>query len=212
MTAPASQGGGSARPLALAAAAVAVTGVAAMALWPMFAAKGRFADCPGVALGATIGGPFTLVSKSGQTVTDKEVLAQPSLVYFGYTFCPDVCPTDLARNAEAVDQLAKDGLTVQPVFITVDPARDTPQRMAEFTDSLDPRILGLSGTPEQVDAAAKAYRVYYKKQDTADPYYMMDHSTQTYLMLPGVGFVTFFKSDDSPETVAKGTACYLKGA
>jgi protein SCO1/2 len=183
-----------------------------MALWPVFASKGRFADCPGVALGATIGGPFTLVSETGQTVTDKDVLAQPSLVYFGYTFCPDVCPTDNARNAEAVDRLAEQGLTVQPVFITIDPARDTPARMAEFTDLMHPKMLGLTGTPEQTDAAAKAYRVYYKKQDTGDEYYLMDHSTQTYLMLPGTGFVTFFKHDDSAETVAKGTACYLKHA
>ena len=205
-------GGGGVRPLALAAAAVAVTGVAAMALWPLLAPKGRFADCPGVALGATIGGPFTLVSTTGRTVTDKEVLAQPSLVYFGYSFCPDVCPTDLARNAEAVDRLAEQGLTVQPVFITIDPDRDTPERMAEFTGMLHPKMVGLTGTKDQIDTAARAYRAYYRKRDTGDEYYLMDHSTQTYLMLPGVGFVTFFKSTDSAQAVAEGTACYLKGA
>jgi protein SCO1 len=84
--------------------------------------------------------------------------------------------------------------------------------MAEFTGMMHPTMVGLTGTKDQTDAAARAYRAYAKKQDTGDEYYLMDHSTQTYLMLPGVGFVTFFKSTDSAETVAGGTACYLKAA
>ncbi|MFN0114753.1 MAG: SCO family protein [Paracoccaceae bacterium] len=205
-------GPGLARMAVIAAAAVAAMGVAAIALWPLLAPRDRFADCPGVAIGASIGGPFTLVSETGETVTDKEVLAQPSLVYFGYTFCPDVCPTDAARNAEAVDLLAERGMAVQPVFITVDPARDTTGRLREFTDAMHPAMLGLTGTTDQVAVAAAAFRAYFKRHESADPYYPVDHSTQTYLMLPDLGFVTFFRSDDTPAAVAEGTACYLKNA
>ncbi|MCX7889165.1 MAG: SCO family protein [Rhodobacteraceae bacterium] len=204
---------GASRTALIAATALAVAAAAGLGvLWLRQAAPDRFADCGGGAAGATIGGPFTLTDENGRTVTDAEVLAQPSLVYFGYTFCPDVCPTDNARNAEAVDLLEARGLTVQPVFISIDPERDTPERLRDFTDMLHPRMLGLTGTPEQVAAASRAYRTYFRKVDSGDEYYLVDHSTQTYLMLPGYGFVTFFPRDATAEAMADSTACYLAHA
>ena len=115
----------------------------------------QFAQCrQGQVAGGTaaIGGPFELVSETGKTVTDEDVLTEPSLIYFGYTFCPDVCPMDASRNAEAVDLLEGQGRIVQPVFISIDPARDTPEVLAEFTDYLHPRMLGLTGSAAQIKA------------------------------------------------------------
>lgn len=172
-----------------------------------------FADCrqSNVAGGpGLIGGPFSLVDETGTTVTEAQVLSKPSLVYFGYTFCPDVCPFDNARNAEAVDLLDAQGIDVQPVFITIDPARDTPQVMAEYTESLHPRMLGLTGTQEQVDTAVKAYKAYGKKREDGDPeFYLMDHSTFTYLMLPGSGFADFYRREVTPQQMAESVECFV---
>ncbi len=160
-----------------------------------------------------IGGPFTLVSETGETVTDADVITEPSLLYFGYTFCPDVCPLDTVRNAEAVDILETRGLQSQPVFISVDPARDTPEVVDRFTANIHPRMLGLTGTLEQTDAAADAYRVYYRiNQDDDDPYYLVDHSAFTYLVLPEHGFVEFFNRDLGPVEMADRAACFLEAA
>lgn len=157
-----------------------------------------------------IGGPFTLVSETGETVTDTEVITEPTLLYFGYTFCPDVCPLDTVRNAEAVDILEADGYSVRPVMISVDPERDTPEVMAAFTENVHPRMLGLTGTPEQTDAAARAYRVFYRiNRDGDDPYYLVDHSAFTYLVLPDHGFVEFFNRDTTPRQMAERTECFV---
>jgi protein SCO1 len=169
-----------------------------------------YAQCRGGQVaGGDIGGPFTLVDQTGTTVTDKEVIAKPSLVYFGYTFCPDVCPLDNARNAEAVDILEEMGLDVTPVFISIDPARDTPEVMADFAEVMHPRMIALTGTEEQVKAASLAYKTYYKAQEATDDYYLVDHSTFTYLMMPETGFVDFFKRDVSPDQMAERVACFL---
>lgn len=176
----------------------------------------QFAQCREgqVAGGASaIGGPFELVSETGETVTDKDVLTEPSLLYFGYTFCPDVCPMDTSRNAEAVEILETNGKVVQPVFISIDPARDTPEVMAEFTDYLHPRMLGLTGSPAQIKAASQAYRTYYKKQEPEDgdeEFYLVDHSTFTYLTLPGHGFVEYFRRDVTPDQMAERVGCFLE--
>jgi protein SCO1/2 len=172
-----------------------------------------FADCRGGAVGGgAIGGPFTLINTQGKTVTDKDVITKPSLVYFGYSFCPDVCPTDLARNAEATDILEERGFDVQPVFISIDPDRDTPEVVAEFTANLHPKMVGLTGTAEQVRAASNAYKTYYRKQEGDPEYYLMDHSVFTYLVLPSVGFVDFFKREDTPDAMAERVACYAEKA
>ena len=163
---------------------------------------------------ADIGGPFTLVNGDGKTVTDKDVIDGPTLVYFGYTSCPDVCPVDNARNAEAVSLLEKRGKMVKPVFISVDPKRDTPEMMKEFTGYMHPRMVGLTGTPKQVKAAAKAYRVYYQAREPkpGEDYYQVDHSTFTYFMMPGRGFVDFFRRQATGEQVADKVACYMDAA
>ncbi|MDT8326256.1 MAG: SCO family protein [Roseovarius sp.] len=175
----------------------------------------QFAQCraSSVAGGAgQIGGPFTLVDETGETVTDKDVIDQPSLIYFGYTFCPDVCPLDAARNAEAVDILESRGKMVKPVFISIDPARDTPEMLAEFTDYLHPRMLGLTGSTEQVKAASQAYRTFYQAQKPAEgeeDLYLVDHSTMTYLTLPEHGFVEFFRRDITAEQMADRIQCFI---
>lgn len=168
----------------------------------------RFAHCR--AWGTPqIGGPFTLVSETGETVTDKDVIDQPTLLYFGYTFCPDVCPLDTVRNAAAVDILEERGQMVKPVFISIDPDRDTPQVVADFTAKLHPRMLGLTGSPEQVKVVSKAYRIFYQKLNSEDEYYLVDHSTFTYLTLPEHGFVDFFRRDISPKDMADRVGCFL---
>ena len=191
--------------------------LAGAAMWWQRAGSGddRFAQCRTSTIAggtAAIGGAFELVDETGRTVTDADVFDRPSLVYFGYTFCPDVCPLDAARNAEAVDILKSRGYDVRPVFISIDPARDTPEVLAEFTDYLHPDMLGLTGTPEQVKAASQAYKTYFRKQEGDDEYYLMDHSTFTYLVLPEIGFVEFFKRDDSAEKMAETVACYIDAA
>ena len=158
---------------------------------------------------SAIGGPFELLSETGALVTDRDVITKPTLVYFGYTFCPDVCPLDSARNAQAAYMLADEGYDIGTVFITVDPDRDTTEVVAEFTDNFHEDMIGLTGTAEQVDAASKAYRTYYRKQDGDDEYYLVDHSTQTYLMMPETGFATFFKREHTPEQIAQTAACFI---
>ncbi|WP_135502808.1 SCO family protein [Roseovarius aestuariivivens] len=174
--------------------------------------RDRFAECRtgAVAGGAgQIGGDFTLVSETGETVTEKDVIDQPALLYFGYTFCPDVCPLDTVRNVAAVDILAERGEIVKPVFISIDPERDTPEVLAEFTDNIHPRLLGLTGSLEQVKTASQAYRTYFSKRDTGDEYYLVDHSTFTYLTLPEHGFVEFFRRDTTAEALAESVQCFL---
>lgn len=197
-------------------AAASVVGLLAGTALYVFLAQDDdvFAQCRGGQVGGgDIGGPFSLVDPTGTTVTDAEVLTKPSLIYFGYTFCPDVCPLDAARNAEAVDILEEQGFDVTPVFITVDPERDTPQVMGEFAANLHPKMVGLTGSPEQVRAASQAYKTFYRKQEGGDPdYYLVDHSTFTYLTLPGVGFVDFFRRDDTADQMAERVACFVSNA
>lgn len=172
-----------------------------------------FAACRGGQIGGgAIGGPFTLVNGDGKTVTDAEVLTKPTILYFGYTFCPDVCPMDNARNADAVDLLESKGYDVQPVFISIDPERDTPEVMKDFATNLHPKMIGLTGSMEQVKAASLAYKTYFKKQESEDEFYLMDHSTFSYLTLPGIGFVDFFKRETTPEEMADRVACYVDAA
>ncbi len=195
-------------------AAISLVAVVLVTLYAVTQRAGsdRFASCRTgrIAGTAAIGGPFTLTDENGRSVTDADVLTKPSLIYFGYTFCPDICPTDTARNAEAIDALEEQGYEVTPVFITVDPARDTPEVLKEWTDYVHPRMIGLTGTDEQIAAAAKAYRTYYKApEDPEDEYYLVDHMTQTYLMLPDVGFVEFFQRELEAEDLANRVACFL---
>ena len=173
----------------------------------------RFADCrQGQIAGGDIGGPFTLVDSTGRTVTDRDVITKPSLVYFGYTFCPDVCPLDSARNAEALDLLDEQGIDAQAVFITVDPKRDTPEVVDEFTNNLHEKMIGLTGTPEEIDAVSKLWKNYYKVNDDGSDYYMVDHATNTYLVMPGHGTVEFFRRDLTPEQLSERVSCFVNAS
>ncbi|MBC7133083.1 MAG: SCO family protein [Roseovarius sp.] len=204
--------------------AIAAAVIVAVALGATYVAtlgrgdQDRFAQCraSSVAGGAgQIGGPFELVSETGETVTDAQVIDRPALIYFGYTFCPDVCPMDVARNAEAVDLLEERGKIVKPVFISIDPARDTPEVLAEWTDYIHPRMIGLTGSEAQVRAASRAYRTYFQAQAPKpgeEDFYLVDHSTMSYLTLPDHGFVEFFRRDETPESVAGRIACFLDAA
>ena len=159
-----------------------------------------------------IGGPFTLVDHTGRMVTDKDVITKPSLIYFGYTFCPDVCPLDNTRNAEALDLLDEQGIDAQAVFITVDPKRDTPEVVDEFTNNLHEKMIGLTGTPEEIDAVSKLWKNYYKVNDDGSDYYMVDHATNTYLVMPGHGTVEFFRRDLTPELLAERVSCFAEAS
>lgn len=175
----------------------------------------QFAQCRSstVAGGAgALGGPFELVNAKGETVTDADVITEPSVLYFGYTFCPDVCPLDVARNAVAVDVLEERGMSVTPVFISIDPKRDTPEVVGDFAANMHDRMIGLTGSPEQVRAASQAYRTYYKAQEGDEDYYLVDHSTFSYLVLPDHGFVEFFRREASPEQMADTVACFVENA
>ena len=171
----------------------------------------KYAQCKNsaVAGGAELGGPFELVNAQGQTVTDADVITEPSLVYFGYTFCPDVCPLDVDRNARAVDELEARGISATPVFISVDPARDTPEVVGDFAANMHPKMIGLTGSPEQIKAASQAYKTYYKAHPSDDDLYLVDHSTFTYLVLPEVGFVDFFRREVTPEQMAERVQCFV---
>lgn len=173
-----------------------------------------FSECrqSNVAGSATIGGPFTLIDETGATVTDADVLTEPTLVYFGYTFCPDVCPFDMARNVEAIEILRGQGYSANALFISIDPERDTPEVLSEWTDYLHPDLVGLTGSPEQVKAASQAYRTYYKRQPSEDEFYLVDHSVFTYLMMPDTGFAEFFGRDVTPDDMAKRAACFIDAA
>lgn len=151
-----------------------------------------------------IGGAFELVASDGKTVTNETYLGEWLLVTFGYTYCPDVCPMTMMLAADVLDDLGDDAGLIQPMFITVDPARDTPDVMRAFVAALDPRIIGLTGSPEAIEAVANAYRVHFKanRDADADEYYTMEHSTYLYLMDPEGAFVRGFGHGESGESIA----------
>jgi protein SCO1/2 len=159
---------------------------------------------PGSAL---VGGPFALQTGGGKTVTDKDMLGHPFLVYFGYTHCPDVCPTALAQISDVLGKLP--GKPVKALFITVDPERDTPKLMADYVSSFDPRIVGLSGSPAEIDKIEKEYRVYAKKGPVQDGDYAMDHSSVVYLMDRNGEFAEAFNLERTPDESAKELEAYL---
>jgi len=184
-----------------------------MAYFSQIPANGdQFASCRSTQIAggsATLGGPFELVNSAGETVTDKEVITQPTLIYFGYTYCPDVCPLDVDRNAQAIEMLEKSGKIVTPVFITVDPERDTPEVVGDFADAMHPRMIGLTGSPDQIKSASQAYKTYYKAHPAVDGEYLVDHSTFSYLVLPEHGFVEFFRRELTPDELAEKVSCFI---
>lgn len=154
-----------------------------------------------------IGGHFTLVTHKGEQVSDADFLGRYLLIYFGYTYCPDICPTSLQRNIEALDLLGPDATRIVPVLISIDPERDTPERLAEYVDFFDARLVGLTGTPKQVAEAADSYRVFYARAATKDgdgngDDYLVDHSSFTYLIGPNGKFIDFFRHATTSEEMA----------
>ncbi|HTZ35176.1 MAG TPA: SCO family protein [Stellaceae bacterium] len=154
-------------------------------------------------LGAAIGGKFSLVDQNGKPFTDANLKGKWQLVFFGYTHCPDVCPTALNDLSLALDQLGNKRSTVGIVFISVDPERDTPAVLKSYVGSFDGPIVGLTGTPAEVAQAAKDYKVYYAKHPTAGGGYDMDHSALIYIMDPQGRFTATFTPEDTSETMAK---------
>jgi protein SCO1 len=157
----------------------------------------------GTVLASAIGGSFRLTDQNGQTVTDADLKGKWSLVYFGYTHCPDACPTALNDISIALEDLGAKRDAVRPVFITVDPERDTPEALKAYVTSFDAPILALTGTPEQVAQAAKGYRVYYAKHPEAGGDYSMDHSSVIYVMDPQGRFTASFTHESTPEQIAE---------
>ena len=153
-----------------------------------------------------IGGAFSLVDQNGNDVTDEDVITGLTLIYFGYTYCPDICPLDTQRNLEAVDILDAQGVKIKPVFITIDPERDTVEVLNDYAAASHPRLVALTGTPEQTKSASQTYRTYFRKNGEGEDY-LMDHSTQSYLM-DKTGFLQFFRRDTPPEDMAKTIACF----
>ncbi|MCS0494309.1 SCO family protein [Ancylobacter sp. MQZ15Z-1] len=162
-----------------------------------------------VAAQTTIGGPFELVDEDGQKVTQESYLGEPMLVFFGFTHCPDICPTTLFEMSQVFDALGEDARKINGLFITVDPERDTPEVMKSYLGSFHPSIQGLSGTPEQIAAVTKAYRVYYKKVPTQDGDYTMDHTAIVYLMGKDGEFIAPFNLKRSPQDAAAELRRYL---
>ena len=142
---------------------------------------------------ALVGGPFSLIDQTGKRVSEKDFLGRYMLVFFGYTYCPDICPTELQVMTAALESMGTEADRIQPIFITIDPERDTPQVLAGYVENFGPRLVGLTGSPGEIATVAKAYRAYYAKagaSGTED--YLMDHSSTIILMGPDGRFVKYF--------------------
>jgi protein SCO1/2 len=183
--------------------AVVVVGLAALAMAAFVAL--RDADAPAA---SSIGGPFTLTGSNGKTVTQKDFAGAPTLIFFGYTHCPDVCPATLFEMSEALRALGPDRKAAA-LFITVDPERDTPEVLKDYLSSFDPRIIGVTGSREQVDPVLKGFRVYSRKISGEGDDYTMDHTALVYLMDKQWRFVRPFRLDRKPQEVAAELSKYL---
>jgi protein SCO1 len=171
-------------------------------LWAMGGVKGVTAP-------AAIGGPFQLVDQSGATVTEKNLQGKPSIIFFGFTHCPDVCPTALFEMSEILRAMGKDADRVNAYFISVDPERDNKQAMQDYLSSFDPHLKGLTGDPEAISKVLSAYRVYAKKVPLKDGDYTMDHTALTYLMDRDGKFVAPFNLNRKPDEAAADLKKYL---
>jgi protein SCO1/2 len=156
-----------------------------------------------------IGGPYALTDQDGKPRASTDFGGKYQLIYFGYTFCPDVCPTTLAVMSAALDKLGPDQNRIVPLFITIDPARDKPDVLKKYLAAFGPRFVGLTGTDEQIAAVEKEFRVYAKKQPVTGGTYGMDHSSVIYLMGPDGNLVSFFDEVTQPEELAKALKAKL---
>lgn len=196
------------RPLAAAAAVLlALLAVIAVGWWLIVTkddAGPERPPAPGIIAGSSmIGGPFTLLDHTGREVTEATFRGKFLLVFFGFANCPDVCPLALDRFAQVLDLLGSDAERVQPLLISVDPERDTPEVLREYVTAVDPRILGLTGTLEQVKRVASAYKVYFAKALPGEGSYSVDHSAFEYLMGPDGRNLYVLRSEVKPEKIAE---------
>ncbi len=194
----------SARAIVFVLAGLAIGVAAAIAVFPE--ARQRLLPSPAATVSgkALVGGPFSLTDGTGKRVTDKDYRGRYMLVFFGYTSCPDICPAGLQLIAAALDKLGTKADRVTPIFISVDPGRDTPEKLAAYVKNFSSRLVGLTGTPEEIATVAKAYKVYYKKvpNDASPGDYTMDHSAIIYLMDPDGEFVAHFTPATSVDEMA----------
>jgi len=196
----------------LSMAGLAVGGMTALALIPE--ARERLLPAPNVKSWgqALIGGPFALTDHTGRRVTDEDFRGRYMLVFFGFTFCPDVCPSALQVVSAALDKLGPKAERFVPVLITVDPERDTPEQLALYVQSFHPRLMGLTGTPAEIEAVAKAYRVHSVRK-RVDPKssagYTIDHPAQVYVMDPDGRYRAFLDYTKGVESVAASLARVL---
>ena len=192
-------------------AALAAIAVASWVAWSWIGPDARRGGTGStIQASVDIGGPFELVDHTGKPVSDKTFRGRYMLIYFGYGYCPDVCPTELANMAAALDALGAKAESVQPLFVTVDPERDTPEFLADYVVNFHPRLIGLTGTPEQIAAVAKAYKIYYAKaKQPAGADYLMDHTSFVYLMGPDGRFLALFRGNTEPATMAETIARYM---
>jgi protein SCO1/2 len=183
--------------------------VAGLALFSavIFVVTGR-APAP-IAMPSAIGGPFQLVDQNSRPITDQDLKGQPFLVFFGFTHCPDVCPTTLFEVSEVLRALGPEGSRVRALFVTVDPDRDTPEKLKDYLTSFDPRVVGVTGDAEAIAAMEKAYRVYAKKVPLDGGGYTMDHTAIVYLMDKSGRFVTPFNLKRRPEEAAADLKRFL---
>jgi len=157
----------------------------------------------GMVVNVDIGGPFELTDHTGAQFTRDDLAGDYALIYFGYTFCPDVCPTELGLMAEAIDLLEGDGERVRPVMITIDPERDTPDVLSEYVPLFHERLVGLTGTEQEVRDVATKYRVFYRRfEDPNYTYYLMDHTSFVYLLSPTGEIASMFRYQTPPEEMA----------
>lgn len=164
-------------------------------------------------LASLFGGPFSLIDHNGKPRTDKDFLGKFMLIYFGYTFCPDICPVNLQHGADALQELGETSKQITPMFITIDPQRDTPMVLKEYVANFGDAVVGLTGSEKQVRAVAKAYRIHRRKVlpagETDKQNYLVDHSSITYLMGPDGKFVTLFPHNTSGKEIASRIRTYL---
>lgn len=191
------------RPLAVIAAFAASLAIGlVVTMWLVGGFRGATAP-------AAIGGPFRLTDQAGQVVTEKSLEGRPSLVFFGFTHCPDVCPTALFEMSEVLRAMGPDADKVNAYFISVDPERDTAAAMKDYLSSFDPHLKGLTGSPEEIAKVLSAYRVYAKKVPLKDGDYTMDHTALIYLMDRKGNFVRPFDLKRKPEDAAADLRRYL---
>ena len=162
-----------------------------------------------IATPSAVGGPFQLVDQNGKTITEKDFKGYPTLVFFGFTNCPDVCPTTLFEVSEIFRELGKDGDRVKSLFVSVDPERDTPEKLKDYLASFDPHLIGATGDAASITAIGKAYRVYYKKVPLDGGGYTMDHTAIVYLMDKDGRFVAPFNMKRRSEEAAADLRRYL---